>query len=35
MTGHYSNLVFLNQTLAGCVSCFNLPDRSAGWHRAE
>jgi hypothetical protein len=35
MTGRCSSFVFLTQTLAGRVSCFNLPDRSADWHRAE
>jgi|KBSMisStaDraftv2_1062788.scaffolds.fasta_scaffold1548866_2 hypothetical protein len=35
MTGRCSILVFLKQSFAGRVSPFNLPDRSAGWHRAE
>jgi len=35
MTGRYSNFVYLKQSLAGRVSCFNLPDRSAALHRAE
>jgi hypothetical protein len=35
MTGRCFNFVFLKQTLAGRVSRFNSPDRSADWHRAE
>jgi hypothetical protein len=35
MTRRCSSFVFLKQTLAGRVFCFNLPDRSADWRRAK
>jgi hypothetical protein len=35
MTGRCFSFVFLAQIPAGRVSCFNLPDRSAEWRRAE
>jgi hypothetical protein len=35
MTGRSYNFMFLMRSSAGCVFTFNLPDRSAAWHRAE